>query len=167
MKRSHIAAMSLVLSATLHPARAQVSTPAAGSTRDQSGKSQVKEKKGAASASTESSQHPMDITVSGKIFLSGCSSIDKPGEHLSSYETHSNVQCLSYVDGIFEAMSLVDNLHLKPSTFCEPERPVQRKELVQIVQKYIADRPGTINERTVLLVWLALSKAFPCPQEQK
>jgi hypothetical protein len=165
MKRSRIAAMSLIFSATVYSALAQVSTSGAGST--QSAKSQVKDKKGATSSATESRQHPIDITASGKTFLSGCSSIDKPADQLNSYETHSNVQCLSYVDGIFEAMSLVDDLHLKPSTFCEPERPVQRKELVQIAQKYIAERPGTINERTVMLVWLAFTKAFPCPEEKK
>jgi hypothetical protein len=107
-------------------------------------------------------RHPKDITESGKVFLEGCSSIDKPPNQLNSYETHSNVQCLSYVDGIFETMSLIDNLHFEPHVFCAPEQPVQRKELVQIVKKYIADHPKTSNERTVALVWLALAQAFPC-----
>ena len=107
-------------------------------------------------------KHPKDITESGKVFLEGCSSIDKPPNQLNSYETHSNVQCLSYVDGIFETMSLIDNLHFEPHVFCAPEQPVQRNELVQIVRKYIADHPETSNERTVILAWLAFSQAFPC-----
>ena len=107
-------------------------------------------------------QHPKDITGSGKVFLEGCSSIEKPAKQLNSYETHSNVQCLSYVDGIFESMSLADNLHQGPHGFCPPEQPVQRKELVQIVRKYIGEHPETSNERTVILVWLALSQAFSC-----
>jgi hypothetical protein len=59
-------------------------------------------------------------------------------------------------------MSLIDNLHLEPRGFCAPEQPVQRKELVKIVRNYIAEHPETSNERTVVLVWLALSQAFPC-----
>jgi len=106
-------------------------------------------------------QHPKDITASGSVFLEGCSSIDKPTKQLKPYETHSNVQCLSYVDGIFESMSLADNLH-QGHGFCAPEQPVQRKELVQIVRKYIGEHPETSNERTVILVWLALSQAFSC-----
>jgi hypothetical protein len=46
--------------------------------------------------------------------------------------------------------------------FCAPEQPVQRKEFVQIVKRYIADHSETSNERTVALVWLALAQAFPC-----
>jgi Rap1a immunity proteins len=107
-------------------------------------------------------QNPKDITASGKVFLDGCSSIDKPAKQLNPYETHSNVQCLSYIDGIFESMSLFDNLHSEPHVFCAPEQPVQRKELVEIVRQYIADNPKTSNERTVVLVWLAFSKAFSC-----
>lgn len=113
-------------------------------------------------AHTQSDTHPKDITQSGKMFLDGCSSIDKPPNQLNSYETHSNVQCLSYVDGIFESMSLFDNLHSEPHVFCAPERPVQRKELVEIVRKYITDNPKTRNERTVVLGWLAFSQAFSC-----
>jgi hypothetical protein len=107
-------------------------------------------------------QHPKNITKSGKNFLEACSSVDKQSSQLTSYETHTVVQCLSYVDGVFETMSLVDNLHLEPRGFCAPEQPVQRKKLVQIVTKYIADHPETSNERTVALVWVALSQAFPC-----
>jgi hypothetical protein len=113
-------------------------------------------------AHTQSETHTKDITQSGKVFLDGCSSIDKPAKQLNSYDTHSNVQCLSYVDGIFESMSLFDDLHSEPHVFCEPERPVQRKELVEIVRKYIADNPETSNERTIVLAWLAFSKAFSC-----
>ena len=113
-------------------------------------------------AHTQSDAHPKDITESGKVFLDGCSSIDKPVKQLTSYETHSNVQCLSYIDGIFETMSLLDNLHFEPHVFCAPEQPVQRKELVEIVKKYIKHNPKTSNERTVALVWLAFSQAFPC-----
>lgn len=113
-------------------------------------------------AQTQDETHPKDITASGKVFLVGCSSIAKPAKQLNSYETHSNVQCLSYIDGIFETMSLFDNLHFEPHVFCAPERPVQRKELVEIVRKYIADNPKTSHERTVALVWLAFSQAFPC-----
>lgn len=105
---------------------------------------------------------PKDITASGKVFLQGCSSIDKPAKELNAYETHSNVQCLSYVDGIFESMFLAESLHVGPPGFCAPEQPVQRKELVQIARKYIGEHPETSNERTVVLVWLALSQAFPC-----
>jgi hypothetical protein len=168
--RAHIVLLNLGLTlATIpYPVLAQVSTPAVESrektdgaqqTEGRSGKSQPKDKKGAAA---ESPQHPNDITGSGKVFLDGCSSIDKPATQLSSYETHSNVQCLSYVDGIFETMSLVDNLHLHPQLFCAPEQPVQRKELVQIVRKYVVDHPETSDERTVALAWLALAQAFPC-----
>jgi hypothetical protein len=170
MRRTHIVLMilSLTLATIPYPGRAQVSTPTVGSrekadgapqTEGQSGKSQQKNKMGAAA---ESPQHPNDITGSGKVFLDGCSSIDKPAKQLSSYETHSNVQCLSYVDGIFESLSLADSAHIGPHGFCAPEQPVQRKELVQIVSKYVADHPETSNERTVILVWLAFSQAFPC-----
>jgi len=154
MKRSHNAAMSLVLATILHAAPAQVFAQTAGS--------YDKIKKPTASNATKSIQPPKDITESGKVFLDGCSSLDKPAKQLNSYETHSNVQCLSYVDGIFETMSLIDNLHLEPRGFCAPEQPVQRKELVQIVRNYIMEHPETSNERTVVLVWLALSQAFPC-----
>lgn len=44
-------------------------------------------------------------------------------------------------------MSLADNLHQGPHGFCAPEQPVQRKELVQIVRKYIGEHPETSNER--------------------
>jgi hypothetical protein len=173
MKRSHIAAIGLALATTLHAAPAQVFAQTAGShdkiefvkqTEDKSGKPQAKDegKKATASNATKSLRHPKDITESGKVFLDGCSSLDKPVQQLNSYETHSNVQCLSYVDGIFETMSLVDNLHLEPRGFCAPGQPVQRKEMVQIVRKYIAEHPETSNERTVVLVWVALSQAFPC-----
>ena len=100
--------------------------------------------------------------MSGKAFLDGCSSIDKPAKQLNSYETLSNVQCLSYANGIFESMSLSEKLHQGPHGFCAPDQPVQRRSLVQIVRKYIAEHPETSNERTVILVWLALSEAFPC-----
>jgi hypothetical protein len=122
MKRSHIAAMSLVLATILHAA--PVFATAAGShgkngmvqqTDDKSGKPQAKDegKKATAGNATKSLQAPKDITESGKVFLDGCSSLDKPAQQLNSYETHSNVQGLSYVDGIFETMSLVNNLHLE------------------------------------------------------
>jgi hypothetical protein len=114
-------------------------------------------------AAAQNEQHLRDISKSGKLFLDGCSSVDKPvSQPRSSYETHSNVQCLAYVGGVFETMSLVDNLHLEPHLFCAPQRPVQRIELVQIARKYIASHPETSNERTVALVWLALQQAFPC-----
>ena len=57
-------------------------------------------------------------------------------------------------------------LHFEPHVFCALEQPVQKKELVQIVKKYIADYPETSNEQTVVLVWLALSQAFPCNREK-
>ena len=105
---------------------------------------------------------PEDITKSGKIFLGACSSVDKQSNELNSYETHTLVQCLSYVDGAFETMSLVDNLHLVPREFCAPNQPIQRKQLLQIVRTYIANHPETRDERTVVLIWLAFSQAFPC-----
>ena len=40
--------------------------------------------------------------------------------------------------------------------------PVQTKQLVQIVRKYIEGHPENSNERAVVLVWTALSQAFPC-----
>lgn len=107
-------------------------------------------------------QHPIDITKSGKVFLEACLPAEKQADQSNSYETHTAVQCLSYVDGIFETMSVIDNLNLQPRGFCAPERPIVRKTLVQIVRKYIADHPETSNERTVVLAWLALSQAFPC-----
>jgi hypothetical protein len=113
-------------------------------------------------ARAQDEKHPKDVSISGKVFLDGCSAVDKEPDRLSSYETHSNVMCLAYVGGIFETMSLVDNLNLETHGFCAPKQPVQRKKLVQIVRKYIADHPETSNERTVALVWLALSQAFPC-----
>lgn len=133
-------------------------------TEDKSGKPQVKDegKKVTASNPTKSVQQPKDITASGKVFLDGCSSIDKPAKQLNSYETHTIVQCQSYVDGIFETMSLAENLHIMPRAFCAPEQPLQRNELVQIVRKYIADHPETSSERTVILAWLAFSRVFPC-----
>lgn len=175
MRRTHIVLMSLAWAAIFHPALKQFPTPTAGSqektdrtqqTEDQSGKSQVKNRKGAATSATGSPRQPSDITKSGKVFLDGCSAIDKPPSQLNSYETHSNVQCLSYVDGIFESLSLADNAHIGPHGFCAPEQPVQRKELVQIVRKYVTDHPDTSNERTVILVWLAFSQAFPCNKEK-
>jgi hypothetical protein len=107
-------------------------------------------------------QTPQNITASGEVFWDGCSAIDKPAKQLSSYETHSNVQCLSYVDGVFESMSLAHNLHLGPTGFCAPDQPVQRNELVQTVRKYIGGYPDTSNERTVILVWLARSETYTC-----
>ena len=173
MKRRYIAAMSLALITILQAAPAQVLARTARSqdntnlvqrTEDKSGKPQAKDegKKATASTVTKPVQPPKDITQSGKVFLDGCSSIDKPAKQLNSYETHTIVQCQSYVDGIFETMSLAENVHLKPRGFCAPEQPVQRNELVQIVRKYIADHPETSNERTVILAWLAFSQAFPC-----
>jgi Rap1a immunity proteins len=107
-------------------------------------------------------QHPKDITKSGKIFLEACSYVDKQSNQMNSFETHTVVQCLSYIDGVFETMSLIDNLKLKPRGFCAPKQPVERKQLVRIVRKYITDHPETSSERTVALVWVALSQAFPC-----
>jgi len=107
-------------------------------------------------------QHPKDITESGKVFLEACSVVDKQSDRLNSYETHTAVQCLSYIDGVFETMSLIDNLKLQPRQFCAPARPVERKKLVRIVRKYIEGHPETSNERAVVLVWIALSRAFPC-----
>ena len=107
-------------------------------------------------------QHPKDITKSGKIFLEACSSVDNQSDQLNSYETHTVVQCLSYVNGIFETISLIDNLNLQPRGFCAPKQPIVRKTLIPIVRKYIVDHPETSNERTVVLAWLALSEAFPC-----
>lgn len=127
MTRTHIVLMSLAWAAIFHPALKQLPTPVAGSqektdrtqqTEDQSGKSQVKNRKGAASSATGSPRQPSDITESGKVFLDGCSAIDKPPSQLNSYETHSNVQCLSYVDGIFESLSLADHAHIGPHGFC-------------------------------------------------
>jgi len=137
-------------------------------TEDKSGKAQLKaeDKRVTASNAAKSVQHPKDVTASGKAFLDGCSSIDKPAKQLNSYETHAIVQCQSYVDGIFETMSLAENLHLKPLGFCAPEQPVQRNELVQIVRKYVADHPETSTERTVILAWLAFSRAYPCNKGQ-
>jgi hypothetical protein len=66
---------------------------------------------------------------------------------------------LGYIDGVFETMSRVDNLHLKPRGFCAPQQPVQRKKLVQIVRKYISDHPEASNERTIVLVCAALSQS--------
>jgi len=106
-------------------------------------------------------QHPKDITKSGKIFLEACSSVDRESDQLNSYETHTVVQCLSYVNGIFETR-LIDNLNLQPRGFCAPKQPIVRKTLLQIVRKYIVDHPEISNERTVVLAWLALSGAFPC-----
>lgn len=114
-------------------------------------------------ARAQDAEHPKDITKSGKIFLEACSAVDKQSNQLNSFETHTVVQCLSYVDGAFETMSLVDNLHLQPRGFCAPNQPVQRKKLVQIVRKYISEHPEDSNERTIVLVWAALSKSFSCP----
>lgn len=46
-------------------------------------------------ALAQSEKHPEDITKSGKVFLGACSSVDKQTNELSSYETHTLVQCLS------------------------------------------------------------------------
>jgi hypothetical protein len=107
-------------------------------------------------------EHPKDITKSGKIFLEACSLVDQQVKQLNSFETHTIVQCLSYVDGVFETMSLIDNLRLKPRGFCAPKQPVQREQLVQIVRRYISDHPEFSDERTIVLVWAALSQSFPC-----
>jgi hypothetical protein len=117
---------------------------------------------GCFTARAQDVEHPKDITKSGKIFLEACAAVDKQSNQLNSFETHTVVQCLSYIDGVFETMSLVDNLHLKPRGFCAPQQPVQRKKLVQIVRKYISDHPEASNERTIVLVWAALSQSFPC-----
>ena len=103
-------------------------------------------------ASAQDAEHPKDITESGKIFLEACSAVDKQSNQLNSFETHTVVQCLSYIDGIFEAMFLVENRQLKQQGFCGPNQPVQRKKLVRIVRKYISEHPEASNERTIVLV---------------
>jgi hypothetical protein len=113
-------------------------------------------------ARAQGEQHTKDITKSGKIFLEACSSVDKPSDQLNSYETHTVVQCLSYVNGIFETLALIDNLNLQPREFCAPQQPIIRKTLITILRKYIVLHPKTSNERTVVLAWLAFSQAFPC-----
>jgi hypothetical protein len=94
-------------------------------------------------ARAQDAEHPKDITKSGKIFLEACSTVHKKS---NQFEPHTVVQCLSYIDRVFETMSVVDNLHLKPRRFCAPQQPVQRKKLVQIARKYIADHPEASNE---------------------
>lgn len=113
-------------------------------------------------AGTQLGEHAKDITKSGKIFLEACAAVDKASDQLSSFETHTIVQCLSYADGIFETMSLMDNLNLEPRGFCAPKQALERKQIVQIVRKYIGDHPESSNERTVVLAWAGLSQAFPC-----
>jgi len=113
-------------------------------------------------ARAQDAEQPKDITESGKIFLEACSTVHEQSNELNPFEPHTVVQCLSYIDRVFETMSVVDNLQLKPRGFCAPQQPVQRKKLVQIVRKYIADHPEASNERTIVLVWAALSQPFPC-----
>ena len=55
-------------------------------------------------ARAQDTEHPTDVTKSGKIFLEACSTVDTQSKQLDSFETHTVVPCLIYIGGVFETL---------------------------------------------------------------
>ena len=118
-------------------------------------------------------------------------SIDGTGNQLVQSCNDANAQannqnwyyCVGYVTGIvngatffsadatrFDTKNLPDadlEIHVKAITnMCIPD-DVIHKQLGLVVAKYLHDHPEKLNELDVVLIWNALSEAWPCVPPKK
>jgi hypothetical protein len=115
-----------------------------------------------ASTQTDDPRDQLRMDDSGNNFLSVCSVLDKPGDQWHGMDSMFVGECVAYVNGIYETMSLYDGLKIVPHAFCPPYNRLQGAQLVRIVLKYLSEHPKDAHGITVALAVVALREAFPC-----
>jgi Rap1a immunity proteins len=93
---------------------------------------------------------------SGNEFLAICAvAADKTLEERTPEEFRSSSDCIPYVRGMDDALSLAD------TNYCAPNE-LTNGQKVRILVKYIRDNPTKAHQPTVVLYAKAMDTAFPC-----
>lgn len=91
---------------------------------------------------------------SGSAWLESCT---------QKYSEALYVLCLGFVQGAEAAHDIDTRVGGMPPFFCMPQQ-VSYGQMVQVVVKYLKDRPQELHEPFGALVYKAFRQAFPCPR---
>ena len=100
----------------------------------------------------------------GAFYLEVCSAAVKglDGAKLSLEEGLSAVYCKSYIGGFLDAISLMTNFANADKIACTPERGIPIDQATRILVKYLRENPEALHQSGRILLYVALTKAFPC-----
>jgi hypothetical protein len=59
-------------------------------------------------------------------------------------------------------LGLIRGVSMASSGICDEQITLGQEKLV--VEKFLKDNPEKLNQPDVTLIWMALTKAFPCPK---
>ena len=99
----------------------------------------------------------------GTNLLNNCSLFIKlaEGKDLTSLDQAFNIGlCAGFIEGIIKS----EYTHKDKKLFCSPKESIKIDQAVRIVVKYVNDNPQNLHSDSILLVFSALMKAFPCPK---
>lgn len=119
------------------------------------------------SAWAQQTDAPLDYAKSGNEFLAVC---DQPGPaNLEKFE------CASYVEGVMDGTELAFQMQFldthpaasqAASPYCLPLN-VTLGQSVAVVIQFIKSHPAEAHRKTSLLIFMAITEAFPCRTKGK
>jgi len=107
--------------------------------------------------------------LDGNELLKKCGPIEKLYDNpasLSSQEASDAVYCLGYMDSFLETFYFQYKARIVPAIpYCLPDEKVPRRDIVNVVVKYLEKHPEELQKPAGLHIIMALRETFPCNKE--
>jgi hypothetical protein len=101
-------------------------------------------------------------------FLEMCATVDKNATDQSQSELFRTGYCLGWIAGLTKGMHVAEAIHRvggKNAIFCPPEGN-SYAQMIQIIEKFIADHPEKEHLPKGIIASAALAEAFPCKESK-
>lgn len=101
---------------------------------------------------------------SGEELIQRCSAVTRmsPDHRVNQEDAPALSFCLGFISGVVDIRAIAVAGGAQKGPYCIPESGVTSYQLARIVLKYGNDHPEELHYAAALLVFNALSKAFPC-----
>lgn len=91
--------------------------------------------------------------------LNKCNS---PKEDASQLEMMQAINCLGYLSGIVDGISLIFGVKPESKFFCPPSQGISVEKTLSLVRKWIENNPQDVTTSARMTVLIAYAKEYPC-----
>ena len=106
-----------------------------------------------------------NYVFTGKDMYESCTHAVKGLDRTGEFDQHRFGVCAGYIAGIIDSHTVLTTVELLPDDlFCLP-RDITPAQVIREVTRFLAENPEKQQDLAAYSVILALSNAYPCPEE--
>lgn len=85
-----------------------------------------------------------------------------PSKDASELEMMQAINCLGYLSGIVDGISLIFGVKPESKFFCPPPQGISTEKTLSLVRKWIENKPQDASTSARATVLIAYAKEYPC-----